>query len=311
MTKEKTDWLLLLYSLPTKRGTARVGIWRQLKKSGALPFKTSAYLLPNRPDLLERFQWLVQQVKDAGGDATLACVSELEGLSRENIMSQFSDARAEDYSALSKELNQLISANRKKAREGLADGIEKLKRRFREVRAIDYFSCPAAHDVELLFQRAARLTDPRPKSGDVLDVKEYQRRTWLTRPRPEIDRVGSAWLIHKFIDPHATFVFAPKPSGHPQAIPYDMMDVEFTHHGDACTFETLLKRFAITDPAARRIGEMIHDADLEDGKFQRPECRGLDLLFKGWARLNHSDAEILDKGFACFDALYAALRKVG
>ena len=90
-----------------------------------------------------------------------------------------------------------------------------------------------------------------------------------------------------------------------------MMDVEFTHHGDACTFETLLKRFAIADPAARRIGEMIHDADLEDGKFQRTECVGLDLLFKGWARLGHSDAEILDKGYACFDALYAALRKAG
>ncbi len=73
-----------------------------------------------------------------------------------------------------------------------------------------------------------------------------------------------------------------------------MMNVEFTHHGDACTFETLLKRFAITDSAARRIGEMIHDADLEDGEFQRPECSGLDLVFKGWARLSLSDAEILD-----------------
>jgi len=140
-------------------------------------------------------------------------------------------------------------------------------------------------------------------------VKRYQRRVWLTRPHPEIDRVGSAWLIRKFIDPHAKFVFAPKPDAYPDAVPYDMMNVEFTHHGDACTFETLLKRFAITDSAVRRIGEMIHDADLEDGKFQRPECCGLDLLCKGWARLGLSDADILDKGFACFDALHASLRK--
>jgi len=160
-------------------------------------------------------------------------------------------------------------------------------------------------------QRAAHLSGPRTKPARTLDVKQYRRLTWLTRPHPGIDRVGSAWLIRKFIDPRARFVFSAKPTAHPDAIPYDMMGVEFTHHGDACTFETLLKRFAITDPAVRRIGEMIHDADLEDGKFQRPECLGLELLFKGWARLGHSDAEVLDKGLACFDALYAALRKGG
>ena len=179
------------------------------------------------------------------------------------------------------------------------------------MRAIDYFACPAGHKVELLLQRASRLREPRTKAPATLDVKAYQRRVWLTRPRPQIDRVGSAWLIRKFIDPQAKFVFAPKPDAHPDAIPYDMMNVEFTHHGDACTFETLLKRFAIADSAARRIGEMIHDADLEDGKFQRPECSGLDLLFKGRARLGLSDAEILEKGFPCFDALHAALRKAG
>lgn len=142
-----------------------------------------------------------------------------------------------------------------------------------------------------------------------LDTRKDQRRVWLTRPRPEIDRVGSAWLIRKFIDPHARFAFAPKPDAHPEAIPYDVLNVEFTHHGEDCTFETLLKRFAIADAPARRIGEMIHDADLEDGKFQRAECLGLDLLFKGWARLGLSDAKILEKGFSCFDALHASLRK--
>lgn len=310
-TQLPRGWLLLLYTLPAKKSAGRVNLWRKLKKSGAYALKTSGHVLPDEPAHLERFQWLVQQVRDDGGEATLARVNAIEGLTNEDLVRMFNEVRAEDYTALLKPLNALIAANRKKAGKEFADALEKLQRRFQEIRAIDYFACPAAHDVELLFQRAARLADPRTKFGHVLDVKEYQRRQWLTRPHPEIDRVGSAWLIHKFIDPHATFVFAPKPAAHPEAVPYDMMDVEFTHHGDACTFETLLKRFAITDPAARRIGEMIHDADLEDGKFQRPECSGLDLLFKGWARLGHSDAEILDKGFACFDALYAALRKTG
>ena len=304
-------WLLLLYTLPATKASGRVNLWRKLKKMGAYALKTSAYVLPEEPAHVERFQWLAQQVRDEGGEATLARVTNIEGLTHEDLARLFNEARAQDYAALSKPLNELIAFNRKKLGEGFADALEKLHRQFREVRAIDYFACPAGHDMEMLLQRATRLSEPRTKAPVTLDVKRYQRRVWLTRPRPEIDRVGSAWLIRKFIDPHATFVFAPKPDAQPDAIPYDMMNVEFTHHGDDCTFETLIKRFAIADSAARRIGEMIHDADLEDGKFQRPECSGLDLLFKGWARLGLSDAEILERGFGCFDALHAALRKAG
>ena len=300
-------WLMLLYSLPAREASRRVSLWRKLKKIGALALKTSGHVLPDDPAHFERFQWLAQQVRDDGGEATLARVSGIEGLTSDDLAGLFNEARSEDFAALVEPLNELIAANRKKLDEGFSESLEKLQRQFQDVRAIDYFDCPAAHDVEMLFQRAARLIKPRARPGGVLDSKGYQRRQWLTRPRPEIDRAGSAWLIRKLIDPGAAFVFAPNPSTHPEAIPYDMMDVEFTHHGDDCTFETLLKRFAIADPAVRRIGEMIHDADLEDGKYQRPECIGLDLLFKGWARLGLSDAEILEHGFECFDALYSSL----
>jgi hypothetical protein len=302
-------WLLLLYSLPAKKGAGRLSLWRKLKKIGAYALKTSAYVLPDEPQHFERFQWLVQQVRDDGGDATLARVSQIEGLSHADLARLFNEARAEDYALVEKDLAQLVAANRKKAGAGFSDEIEKLRRQFQEIRAIDYFDCPTAHEVEMLFQRAERLSEPRAKSQGTLNAKRFQGRQWLTRPRPEIDRVGSAWLIRKFIDHSATFVFAASPSAYPEALPYDMADVEFTHHGEDCTFETLLKRFAIDDLAARRIGEMIHDADLEDGKFQRTECTGIDLVFKGWARLGLSDAEILEKGFACFDALHAAARK--
>ena len=230
-------------------------------------------------------------------------------LSNDELARLFNEARAEDYAVVEKSLRHLIARNRKKVGEEFAGAVEKFRRQFLEIRAIDYFDCPAAPEVEMLFQRAGQLLEPRAKSPGTLNAKRFQGRQWLTRPHPEIDRVGSAWLIRKFIDPRATFVFAVNPSAHPDALPYDMADVEFTHHGDDCTFETLLKRFAVSDQAAGRIGEMIHDADLEDGKFQRPECIGLDLLFKGWARLGLSDAEILEKGFVCFDALHAALRK--
>lgn len=305
----EAPWLMLLYSLPADKGAARVGIWRKLKKSGALPFKASSYLLPNRPELLERFQWLGQQVQDAGGEVTLAFVAELEGLDLEAVAGQFNDARAADYSELIPLLNELIAAQRRGDGEPRASELEKLRRQFEEIRRIDFFDCPRGQDVAMLIERAA--APPAEASGKtppLLSARRFSGKTWLTRPRPAIDRVGSAWLIRNFIDPKANFVFANDPGKHPEAIPFDMTGVEFTHHGDDCTFETLLKRFGLTDPALRRLGEGIHDADLEDGKFQNPEATGLDRIFKGWARLGLSDDEILVRGFGCFDALFASFQ---
>jgi hypothetical protein len=142
-----------------------------------------------------------------------------------------------------------------------------------------------------------------------IDPKDYVGRTWLTRPRPEIDRVGSAWLIRKCIDPEARFIFDPKVSAHPNAVSFDMLDAEFSHLGDDCTFETLTKRFVIRNKAIQKIGEMIHDADLEDDKFQRTECVGIDHILKGWAKDGLADEEILRRGFECFDALYSFLQR--
>lgn len=142
-----------------------------------------------------------------------------------------------------------------------------------------------------------------------LAVGKFTGRTWLTRPRPEIDRVGSAWLIRRFIDPKARFVFASDPAQHPDALPFDMAGVEFSHHRDDCTFETLVKRFGLEDPALRRLAEMVHVADLEDGRFPHPECIGIDRVLKGWGRAGLSDELLLQKGGECFDALYDYLRK--
>src|SRR5205085_11248636 len=120
---------------------------------------------------------------------------------------------------------------------------------------------------------------------------------WLTRARPPIARVGSAWLIRKFIDPEAGFTFASKVPAHSKAVSFDMIDAEFSHVGEECTFETLTKRFAIRDKAVRKIAEMVHDADLEDDKFQRPEGIGIDRVLKGWGKEGLADEEILRRGF--------------
>jgi hypothetical protein len=303
------SWLLLLYGLPTRRSSERVNLWRKLKKFGALQLKTSAYALPDEPGHYERFQWLAEQIRHDGGDATLIHVTEIEGLSSEKIVHLFNDARARDYEDLSKSLRAYLSRHKRKQATSVGAELEKLEQRLKEIREIDYFDCPAAHDAGLLLKQAQGLSAPKTKTVTRLDRKQFVGKTWLTRPRPEIDRVGSAWLIRKFIDPRAKFTFASNPAKQANALPFDMADVEFSHHGDDCTFETLIKRFGIDDDAAQAIAEMIHDADLEDEKFRRPECVGLDRILKGLAKLGRSDEQILGVGFECFDALYIHLKK--
>jgi hypothetical protein len=301
----RSSWLLLLYALPTRQTAERVNVWRKFKKFGAVQLKNSAYFLPDAALHLERFQWLAKQVRDAGGEATLIQANRIEGFSNEQIAGMFNQERAKDYREVIEQLKGLSKRKRKDPETN--SEIEKVRKRMSEIREIDFFDCPAAHDAEMFL---ARMHKKRSASEAAkLKARDYQGRTWLTRPRPEIDRVGSAWLIRRFIDAKARFVFATNPAEFPDAVPYDMSDVEFTHHGDDCTFETLVKRFGIEDKAASQMGEMIHDADLEDEKFGRIECIGIDRVLKGFARMGLKDAEILERGFACFEALYRQLQK--
>src|SRR5437879_2943780 len=303
-----TSWLLLLFSLPTNRNTERVAVWRRLKKMGAVQIKTSTYLLPDAPAQYEQFQWLAKQIRDYGGDSTLVRAQEIEGLTREKVVSLFDTARDKEYVDLKKTLQNFISQRRGKSDAGFAAAeLERMTKQFRDLRQIDFFDSPRGHDVAMLLRRAE---GPKHLAKlQVLDAKQYRAKTWLTRPRPEIDRVGSAWLISKFIDSKAKFVFAPTTQTAPEAISFDMLDGEFSHHGNCCTFETLTKRFAISDKAVAKIGEMIHDADLDDAKFQRVECVGIDRVLKGWAKEGLPEDEILRRGFECFDALYTFLQK--
>src|SRR5437870_7457782 len=202
-----TSWLLLLYSLPTNRNTERVAVWRRLKKMGAVQIKTSTYLLPDEPAQHEQFQWLATQIRDYGGDSTLVRAQEIEGLTREKVVSLFNAARDKEYVDLKKALQNFISRRRGKSDADFAVAeLELLTKQFRDLRQIDFFDSPRGHDVAMLLRRAEG--PRRSLKLRNLDAKQYVAKTWLTRPRPEIDRVGSAWLIFKFIDPKAKFVFA-------------------------------------------------------------------------------------------------------
>jgi len=304
--KRNLAWLLLLVRLPATHSTERVAIWRKLKKSGAIQIQTSTYILPDDPPRYETFQWLTQHIRDAGGDATLVRAREIDGFSNERLIELFNAARAKEYASLREMLRPLVASPKRMSNFG--GKVDRIRKQFREMRATDFFDSPKAKDLEMVLRKLEG-TQLKSKPQPKLESRNFRGRVWLTRPRPEIDRVGSAWLIRKSIDPKAKFAFDSKRTANRRVLTFDMLNGDFSHDGDDCTFETLIRRFGIQDKAAQKIAEMIHDADLDDDKFQRSECIGIDRILKGWAKQGLADKEILRRGFECFDALYAFLQR--
>lgn len=281
-------------------------MWRKLRRYGALALKSGGQLLPGTPANREHFEWLAAVIRKAAGHASVMQVQSLDDLSGERLQQMFIESRTRDYEAITSELKKLgTRADRNRGT------VARLRRRFREVSAIDFFNSPMRSRVESLLARAeeAELGHPRPQRTVIKGLKNtYQNRVWMTRPRPGIDRVSSAWLIRGFIDNKAKFIFGNEPGRHPAAIPFDMFQTKgFGHRGEDCTFETLCKEFAITDRKIRTIAQVIHDADLEDEKFGRFEGIGLDRTLIGWAKQGVNDEELLRRGMEMIEGLYRSL----
>jgi hypothetical protein len=231
-------------------------------------------------------------------------VQALDDLPSEKLVQLFIQARSKDYEALTREARRFLGGSKRQPGE-----LARLRRRFQEIAAIDFFNSPLRGRVEALLESADSIGRGKaiPESRRKIK-KQYVSRVWMTRPRPGIDRVSSAWLIRRFIDSNARFVFGSEPKEHADAIPFDMFQAEgFGHRGDDCTFETLRKEFAIRDQQIRVIAEIIHDADLADEKFGRTEGLGLDRVLIGWAQEGVSDDELLRRGMEMIEGLYQSL----
>src|SRR5262249_39426381 len=250
MVKKNFTWLLFLVRLPATHSAERVAIWRKLKKSGAIQIQTSTYVLPDDPARYETFQWLTQHIRDAGGDATLIRAKEIEGLSNERLKELFNAARSKEYTALREMLRPLVINARRTS--DLGDKLDRIRRQFHQIRATDFFDSPKAKDIEIVLRKLEG-AQPTSKMQPKLEPPDFRSRVWLTRPRPEIDRVGSAWLIRKSIDPKAKFMFGVKRAPNRRVLTFDMLDGDFSHDGDDCTFETLVRRFGIQNKAIRKI----------------------------------------------------------
>ncbi len=304
VTQQQAPWLLLMFSLPATRASQRVELWRKLKKYGAISLRTSGYLLPNSPEGQERFEWLAAAIRKYKGQASVAQVHSLDDLPSEKLKELFVAARSKDYEALVRDLKKLTRRDKRAPGE-----IARFRRRLQEIVAIDFFNSPLRSRAEALLESLDSIAESKaiPASRSKTK-KEYLDRVWLTRPRPGIDRVSSAWLIRRFVDSNAHFVFANDPRQHPDAIPFDMFQAGgFGHRGEDCTFETLRKEFAIRDPKVEAIAETIHDADLADDKFGRMEALGIDRVLIGWAQQGISDDELLRRGMEMIEGLYRSI----
>jgi len=302
--REPVPWLLLIFSLPAKRGSERVGIWRKLQKYGTLALRNSGYVLPNTPANQERFEWLATAIRGFKGEASVLQVQAIDDPPSDILKEQFREERKPDYTALIRELQQL-----KLSTQGFSTQLARLKRRFEEIVEIDFFECPLKAKAEEAIYKAEHpvTTHERAGKGRVSKM-EYQNRAWITRPGPGIDRVSSAWLIKRYIDSKASFLFDSNPNIHPEAVPFDMYQAGgFGHESEKCTFETLCARFGLADKKVRLIGQAIHDADLDDEKFGRTEGITINQILKGWAKQGIPDDELLHRGMDLIEALYHSI----
>jgi hypothetical protein len=303
--------LLLLVGVPPTPSSLRVRVWRRLRSLGAVPLKRSAYLLPDTPERYEDFQWLAQEIQREGGEATLVRVQQIENLAADEVRRLFHEPRDKDYRQLAVRYRKVLqSLDRKSSATGgrVQEELARLARDHQRLRDIDFLGAPGGAEVRRL-EEAIAMRTRRPESArreePALDLARLRGRRWVTRPRPHIDRIASAWLIRRFIDPDAEFIFAPPAEFPKDAIPFDAPGVELSHQGEDCTFETLVKRARLRDRRLVRLAEVVHEADLRDGKYPHEEARGIDVAIRALLAASADDHQVLAQGMTLCEGLYA------
>lgn len=309
-------WLLLVHQLPAKPAYLRVKVWRRLQGIGAIAVRNSVYVLPCSEQTREDFQWLLRDIEQHGGDG-LICEAELvDGMRDDQLLALFDAARDVDYSALAKHLRDLtrVVKRKKLQTDHPTAPLAKLRQRLIDIGKIDFFGATGRLTVEGLLSAL----EHRPisaagkgRSKQVLDPTTLTGKVWVTRQGPHVDRIACAWLIGRFIDPKPAFKFVSDKhyEAGPGELRYDMVNAEFTHEGDNCSFETFLKRLGSADPALHAIAEIVHDIDLKDQKFSRPETSGIAHVIAGICLSQSADEDRLARGAAIFDDIYERFRR--
>jgi hypothetical protein len=262
---------------------------------------------------------MLRQIREEGGEASLCEARLVDGLTDHEVRVLFASAREADYRSLGSDIRAFARETLPRARNlsgeartQIEAAVSRFRKRLVEIGKIDFFSAPGREATEgLITGLEQRLSPSRPQSASTpairLTIADVQKRTWVTRKGIHIDRIACAWLIRRFIDRHASFKFvaARGYSPAPRELRFDMFDAEFTHDGDLCSFEVMLRAFAIDDTALRAVAEVVHDIDFKERKFDREEARGIESLIAGLAWMHGDDEPRIEQGCAVFDALYS------
>lgn len=310
-------WLLFVHQLPSSPSNLRVRTWRRLQQIGAIPIKQAVYALPDTASAREDFEWLKTEVKAVGGDASVFAADNVDAWSDDGLIEEFRRSRQEAYTVLARDIEKVLkrAANNRRPSGARAPAIRRLLEVFRErltgIERIDFFGSAGRDRVATLLTRLEEDTSGKDvratarKDTGPTDADRYQGRLWITRPRPGVDRMASAWLIRRFIDPQARFGFAADRDAVPaDGRPFDMFGVEFSHQGEGCTFETLCAIFKIQEPAVARLSAIVHDLDLKDNRFGAPEAATVGHVIDGLQFAHADDDTLLSQGMSLFDALY-------
>src|SRR5881396_1793736 len=311
-------WLLLIHQLPPKPDYFRVKVWRRLQRIGAVAIKNSVYVLPHTEQASEDFQWLRREIVAGGGEASVCQAAFVDGLSDGQIEALFRAQRDAEYGELARAAAEVAGGSGNGGERDSSGELVRLERRLGEIAALDHFGAPGRRAAEAALTRARDRSKPARRSRTsaarpARPARPVHGRTWVTRSGVHVDRIASAWLVRRFIDPKARFRFVASHDARtaPGELRFDMFEAEYTHEGDRCTFETLVARFGLTDAGLAVIGELVHDIDCKDGKFGRSETAGLERMIAGVVRRHTGDDARLERGAAVLDDLYEAFRGLG
>ncbi|MCC6237284.1 MAG: chromate resistance protein [Dehalococcoidia bacterium] len=289
-----------------------MAVWRRLRRAGAVALKSGLYVLPATDECIEAMQWLAQEARAEGADPIVIRAEMIEGLTEGQIVQLFHEARRDDYAELlsrAEQLDQQLRATDADATSARA-GLERLRADYQQVRRVDFFNAPDGRQVGLRLDAVASAlaTPGRPEPAvPPAAIDEYHGRRWVTRPRPFVDRLACAWLIRRFIDSAAEIAY--RDTAADNEVGFDMNDGTFGHRGNRCTLEVMLEAFTLHEPALTALAQIVHEIDLHDGRYARPEVVGLESVLTGWRDSGYTDAQLEAAGLVLFDGLYESARR--
>lgn len=306
------QWLLLIVSLPTNSATARMRIWRALKALGCGALRDGAYLLPHDAARVDELRELADETVREGGSAWLLVVHAQSAAENDAFAALFD--RSGDYAQLRESLAQARSTLAGSAPQEINRALRKLRREYEAIRGIDYFPNDASMQAEAAWMDFVNVAETLLSPGEPhaveaaiprRDRNDYRGRTWATRCRLWVDRVACAWLIRRFIDPDARFVWLESPTDcPPDALGFDFDGAAFTHVGERVSFEVLLTSFGLEDDRGLgRMGALVHVLDVANGFV--PEAAGFEAMLSGARQRAADDDQLLIEISGVLDSLYA------